>query len=88
MAHHKDAEKRERQADKANARNKHNRTRMRTQIKALREAIDSGNAEAAQTALSATVSVIQQVAQKGVIHRSQAARRVSRLAQQVNALKA
>ena len=86
MPNHKDAEKRMRQSEDARVRNKHNRSRMRNQIKALRAAIDSGDAETATAQLPKTVSVIQRTAKKGVIHRRQAARRVSRLTAQVNAL--
>ena len=87
MAHHRDAEKRQRQAEKARQRNQHYTSRMRNQLKKLREVIESGDHAAAQAELNATVSVIQTVAQKGVIHKRQADRRVSRLAQQVNALR-
>ncbi len=80
MAHHKDAEKRQRQAEKARQRNQHFTSRMRNEIKKLREAVASGDKAAAEAQLSETVSVIQRVAQKGVIHKNQADRRVSRLA--------
>lgn len=84
MANHKDAIKRDKQNQKARLRNRHYRTLMRNRIKALREAVDSGDKAAAQTLLQETVSVIQRVAQKGIIHPRQAARRVSRLALAVN----
>lgn len=87
MATHKDAEKRARQSEQARIRNKSYRTRMRNEIKKLNEAIDAGKHAAAEAQLRETVSVIQRVAQKGVIHSRQATRRVSRLAQQVNALR-
>lgn len=87
MAHHADAEKRLRQSEKARMRNKSYRTRMRNQIKKLNEIIADGDHAAAATELAATVSVIQGIAQKGVIHGRQADRRVSRLTQAVNALR-
>jgi len=86
VANHKDAIKRNKQNQKARARNRHNRSLMRNRIKALREAVKSGDQAAAAEQLKLTVSTIQRVAQKGVIHRRQAARRVSRLAQAVNGL--
>ena len=86
MANHNDALKRNRQNIVRRARNRHYRTMMRTQIKKLNAAIDSGDAAAAQAALPATVSLIQRVAGKGIIHRRQAARRVSRLTSKVVAL--
>lgn len=84
MANHKDAAKRARQAAERRQRNRSYRTRMRNQIKELRAAIDAGDAEQAKALLPETVSVIQHVAQKGIIHARNAARRVSRLAQAVN----
>lgn len=87
MAHHKDAIKRIRTSEAANARNRANRSRLRTEIKGLRALIDAGNHEAAAAALPQTVSVVQKLAGKGVIHRSNAARRISRLANAINALK-
>ncbi len=84
MANHKDALKRARQANERRLRNRHYRSRMRNHIKALRAAIDAGDAETARSLLPETVSVIQHVAQRGIIHKRNAARRVSRLAQAVN----
>lgn len=88
MATHKDAEKRARQAEQARLRNKSYRSRMRNEIKKLNDAIEGGNHASAEAQLRETVSVIQRVAQKGVIHSRQATRRVSRLATAVNALRA
>jgi len=79
VAHHKDAIKRIKQNANQRARNRQYRTRMRNQIKKLRGAVEAGNVEVAQSELRATVSIIHRLASKGVIHRNQAARRVSRL---------
>ena len=87
MAHHKDAIKRIRTSQAARARNRANRTRMRGQIKSLRELIESGDHTAASAALPATVSTLHRLARKGIIHRRNAARRISRLARAVNGLK-
>jgi small subunit ribosomal protein S20 len=84
VANHKDALKRARQSNERRLRNRHLRSRMRNQIKALRAAIETGDADKAQAMLPETVSIIQHVAQKGVIHKRNAARRVSRLAAAVN----
>lgn len=84
MANHKDALKRIRQNEVRRQRNKHYRSMMRTEIKKLNKAIDAGDSAAAQAQLPKTVSLIQRVAQKGIIHRKQAARRVSRLSVAVN----
>lgn len=86
MANHKSAQKRIRQNAKRRTHNRHYRSTMRTEIKKLLTAIDTGDSDAAKAQLPSTVSLIQRVAQKGIIHRKQAARRVSRLASKVNAL--
>lgn len=86
MANHKSAEKRMRQTDRRNEVNSRNRSRLRTQIKALRLAIESGNREQAALLLPATVSLIDKSIQKGVIHQNTAARHKSRLTAKVNAM--
>lgn len=86
MADHKDALKRNRQNEKKRLRNRHYRTMMRNRIKALRLAIANGDRAAAESQLPQTISMIHRVSQKGIIHRRQAARRVSRLANAVNGL--
>ncbi len=88
MPNHKSAEKRDRQNAKRNAVNTTNRSRLRTAIKKLRAAIATGQAQEAETALSATVSVIDKSVQKGVLHRNAAARHKARLTSHVNELKA
>jgi small subunit ribosomal protein S20 len=88
MPNHKSAEKRERQNARRNAVNTANRTRLRTEIKRLRAALTSGNAQDAQALLSQTVAVIDKAVQKGVLHRNTAARHKSRLTVRVNSLAA
>ena len=88
VATHKDALKRIRQNVKRRARNRHYRSMMRNRIKALVEAIESGDVEAAKAKLPETVGMIQRVASKGIIHKRQADRRVSRLTNKVVALAA
>ena len=86
MANIASAIKRNRQNAKRRAHNRHYRSTMRSQIKNLRTAIDSGDAAAAKDLLPLAVASIQKVAQKGIIHKKNAARRVSRLSKAVNAL--
>ena len=86
MANIASAMKRDRQNTKRRAHNRHFRTSMRTQVKNLRTAIDAGDADAAKNLLPLAVASIQKVAQKGIIHKKNAARRVSRLSKAVNAL--
>ena len=86
MATHKDALKRARQSAERRLRNRHYRSRMLNQIKALRAVIENGDAEAAQAMLPSVVSTIQKTSQRGVIHKRNAARRISRLSRAVNAV--
>ena len=88
MANHKSAEKRNRQAQVRRQRNRANRSKMKTAIKNLNAAIDSGNAEEAKTALAAAVPVIAKTASKGTIHKKNASRKISRLTKRVNQLEA
>ncbi len=88
MANHKSAEKRMRQTERRNEVNRRNRSRLRTQIKSLRAAIEDGNQEQAKALLASTVSVIDKAIQKGVIHRNAAARYKSRLTSTVNGMSA
>ena len=86
MANHKSAEKRARQSERRNEANRRNRSRLRTEIKKLRAAVEAGEREQAQSLLAATVSLIDKSIQKGIIHRNAAARYKSRLTTTVNEL--
>ncbi len=86
MPNHKSAIKRVRQNEKRRLRNRHIMSTTRTYIKAVRAAIDGGNAEAAREALPKAVNALNASVTKGVIHRNQAARKISRLTKAVNAL--
>ena len=88
MAHHQDAIKRIKQAETRRAANRHYRTRMRNHIKRVRDAVETGNAKTAQEELRLAVSIIHRIAGKGIIHRNQAARRISRLNKAVKAIAA
>ena len=88
MANHKSAEKRNRQAERRNEANRHNRSQLRTEIKKLRAAIDEGNQEQAKSLLVTTVSLIDKSIQKGIIHQNAAARYKSRLTSGVNQMSA
>ena len=79
MATHKDAMKRHRQNLKRRERNRYYKSSMRTLTKKFRVALEEGSIDEAKTLLFQNVKLIQKVAQKGVIHKNQASRRVSRL---------
>lgn len=86
MAHHKSAIKRIKQNAKRNARNRHVSTTLKTYIKRVREAVAAKDKVAATAALQAAIPVIDASATKGVIHKSNASRNVSRLTLLVNTL--
>lgn len=86
MAHHKSALKRIKQNRQRTARNKHVRSTLRTFIKRVREAVAANDAALAKEALDAAIPVIDSAASKGVIHRANASRNVSRLSRLVNTI--
>ena len=84
MPNHKSAEKRVRQNEKRRAINRGHKTRVRTYIKKLRAALDSGKSEDVQNVLPDAMSVIDKSVQKGVLHKNAAARYKSRLTVRAN----
>ncbi|MBM3327979.1 MAG: 30S ribosomal protein S20 [Calditrichaeota bacterium] len=77
MAHHKSAIKRIRTNLKANLRNRHYRSMLRTAIRRVREA---GAGEASRGSLAEAYSLIDKLVIKGILHRNTAARRKAHLA--------
>jgi len=88
VAEHASALKQMRQSQKRRARNRSNQSQFKTQLKKLRDAISSGDAEAAKKLLPETVGQIDKAAKKGVVHDNAAARHKSRLTRKVTALAA
>lgn len=88
MANTKSAEKRNRQNLERRDRNRAGRSRMRTEVKKLRTAVESGDEARAKELLEPTLSLIDKSAQKGVIHCNTAARTKSRLAKAVQGIDA
>ena len=86
MANTSSAKKAVRKLARRTAVNRMRRSTMRTQLRKVEEAIASGDAAAAATALTATESVVMRSVQKGVIHKNTASRKVSRLSKRVKAL--
>jgi len=86
MANTKSAKKAARQTIRRTATNKTRRSRLRSSVRKVEEAIASGNKEAARAALKEAEPVIVRTAQKGMIHRKSASRKVSRLAKRVGAI--
>jgi small subunit ribosomal protein S20 len=88
LANSKSSKKRIRVSARQAARNKPFRTEARSSVKKAEQAISGGNAEDANAATLEAVSVLDRVANKGVIHKNNAARRKSRLMTKLNALAA
>lgn len=87
MANHHSALKRARQTPKRTARNRSNASRLRTQLRDLREALAKGDKTAAEQVYRKTVSALDKSIQKGVLHENTASRYKSRLGARVSALK-
>ena len=88
MANSPQARKRARQAETSRIRNASHRSMVRTYIKRVDAAIDSNNAEAATTALTDAIPMIDKMVTKGIMHKNKAARHKSRLTKKVKALSA
>ena len=86
MANTPQSKKRARQIERRTDVNKARRSRIRTFIRKVEEAIASGNAEAAKAALQAAQPELMRGVTKGVVHKNTAARKMSRLAARVKAL--
>jgi len=86
MANTAQARKRARQSVVRNLHNSSLRSMLRTAIKRVRAAIDTGDKAVANELLSKTSSGIDSVADKKIIHKNKAARHKSRLAAAVKAL--
>lgn len=88
MANIKSAEKRARQTVKRRAHNMAARSKLRTAIKSVVNAVDAGEKEQAIANLKSAVPVIDTMVNKGIIHRNKAARHKSHLNAQVKAMAA
>lgn len=86
MANTAQSKKRARQADARYAVNKARRSRIRTFLRKVEEAIASGNGEAAAAALKAAQPELARGVTKGVLHKNTVARKMSRLSSRVKAV--
>lgn len=86
MANTPQSKKRARQNEKRFATNKARRSRIRTYLRKVEEAIASGDKQAATAALRAAQPELMRGVTKGVMHKNTAARKMSRLSSRVNAL--
>jgi small subunit ribosomal protein S20 len=78
--------KRARQAEKRNTRNRSVRSSIKSASKAVESATNETGKEAVQAALSVAVKTISSATSKGIIHKNNAARKISRLTRKANTL--
>ncbi len=88
MANTKSAKKAVRKIERRTAVNRARRSRMRTFLRRVEEAITTGDKADAQQALKAAEPEVMRSAQKGVLHKNTASRKISRLASRVKAMEA
>lgn len=88
MANTPSAKKATRKIARRTAVNKSRRTNMRSFLRTVEEAISSGDAGAAKTALNAAEPVVMRASQKGILHKNTASRKISRLTKRVKSLSA
>ena len=79
MATHASALKAHKQSLVNRERNRQFRSRLRNALRSIRSAIDGNDLTAAKNALKATISLVDRMASKGIIHRNAAGRYKSRL---------
>jgi len=88
MANTPSAKKATRKTARRTAINKNRRSRVRTFLRKVEEALAAGDKSAAQAAFTAAQPELMRAASKGVLHRNTASRKVSRLAQRLKSLNA
>ena len=86
MANSAQARKRARQAVKQNAHNSSLRSELRTAVKKVTKAIATGDKAAAQAVYKDSVSAVDSIADKKIIHKNKAARHKSRLSAAIKAM--
>ena len=86
MANTKSAQKAVRKIARRTAVNKSRRSQMRTYVRKVEEAIAAKDAAAAAEALRGAEPLVARAAQKGILHKNTASRKISRLAKRVKAL--
>jgi small subunit ribosomal protein S20 len=86
MANTKSAKKATRVSARRAAVNKNRTSRVRSSLRKVEEAIVSGNKDAAAVAMKAAEPELMRGAQKGVLHKNTAARKISRLTSRIRAL--
>lgn len=83
MANHYSSLKRARQTETKSAVNRANKSRLRTQLRKLKDAVTTGDQSQTKAVFSETVSLIDKSVKKGVIHKNTGSRYKARLAARV-----
>jgi small subunit ribosomal protein S20 len=87
LATHKSAEKRDRQNKKNRQRNIAAKSALKTKVKSVITGVESKNKEISAAALKTVIPALNKAASKGLIHKKNASRKISRLTKKVNAIK-
>ena len=86
MANHQSAKKRIRQTARRTEINGARRSRIRTYVRNVEEAIESGDKAAAQVAMQSVMPDLHRGVLRGIMHKNTAARKISRLTGRIKAL--
>ena len=86
MANHKSAEKRDRQGKVRRERNISAKSAIKTKVKSVLAAVETKSKEDSVSTLKAVAPALAKAASKGLIHKKNASRKISRLTKKVNAL--
>jgi small subunit ribosomal protein S20 len=86
MANTSSAKKAVRKIERRTAVNRSRRSQMRTYVRKVEEALAAGDQQAASAALASAAPLMMRAAQKGIVHKNTASRKVSRLSKRVRAL--
>jgi small subunit ribosomal protein S20 len=84
VANHPSALKRHRQSEKRRVRNRSVKSKLRNLVRQVRESVGTNNAEASAKSLATAARALDKAVAKGVLHRNNASRRISRLARAVS----
>lgn len=87
MATHKSAEKRDRQNKKHRKSNIAAKSALKTKIKSVVTSVNSKSKDDSASALKAAIPALNKAAARGLIHKKNASRKISRLTKKVNTLK-
>ena len=84
MANHPSALKRHRQSEKRRVRNRSVKSKLKNLVRQVRESVGTNNAEGSAKSFAVAARALDKAVAKGVLHRNNASRRISRLARAVS----